>query len=133
MLQIYFFRNMYANDQFGVSTCCTIITPYNYKETLLIIAISHLSYMICIKNLHKTMLSYSRSVVSTEGNFVRLNMKVKKYKRKGFRAMTGGAYKRQEWKKRMQGRQEGNSGNKCFKCGQAGHWAKNCKSKFTNG
>ena len=70
---------------------------------------------------------------------MRLNMKVKKYQRKGFRAMTGGAYKRQAWKKRMQGRQgEGqqrqgrqeNSGNKCFKCGQPGHWAKNCKGMF---
>ena len=64
-------------------------------------------------------------------------MKVKKYQRKGFKAVSGGAHKRKAWKKMMQGRQEnggdsgGNSrGNNCFKCGQAGHWARNCKGRF---
>ena len=71
-------------------------------------------------------------------NFVRLNMKVKKFSKRPGRSLTGSAYKRHVWKKRQN--QETGSGvggagrggarkggrNICFKCGKPGHWAKNC-------
>lgn len=71
-------------------------------------------------------------------NFVRLNMKVKKFSKRPGRSLTGSAYKRHMWKKRQN--QETGSGvggagrggarkggrNICFKCGKPGHWAKNC-------
>lgn len=67
-------------------------------------------------------------------NFVRLNMKVKRYSRRPGRALTGSAYKRQEWKKRQrEGEKSVPSRGKgrfvCFKCGNAGHWARNCKER----
>jgi hypothetical protein len=56
-------------------------------------------------------------------------MKVKKYRGKG-KAMSGAAYKRMAWKQKMAkkfgGKSTGKTG-KCFKCGQEGHWAKQCK------
>ncbi|XP_076449697.1 ATP-dependent DNA helicase Q4-like isoform X2 [Babylonia areolata] len=57
-------------------------------------------------------------------NFVRLNMKAKKFVRKGSR-MTGGQWKRKQWKQKMAARSK-SYGNKCFKCGQSGHWASKC-------
>ena len=71
-------------------------------------------------------------------NFIRLNMKMKKFCKRPGRSMTGSAYKRQMWKKRQ--KQDAGSGvggagrggarkggrNVCFKCGKPGHWAKNC-------
>ena len=84
-----------------------------------------------------------------EGNFVRLNMKNKKYRRPG-KAMTGEAYKRKQWKSRgLFGKgppKDWKNPNKkppppawatgakskpgkCYKCGEEGHWANKCTGK----
>ena len=68
-------------------------------------------------------------------NFVRLNMKVKRFSRGRGRSLSGSAYKRHMWKKRQAQEVGGDRGgakkgvtrrNVCFKCGKPGHWAKNC-------
>ena len=62
-------------------------------------------------------------------NFVRLNMKVKRYSKKSGR-ITGSGYKRKMWKQNQGITGSGSGGRKgfnvCFKCGKPGHWAKNC-------
>ncbi|CAC5357583.1 RECQL4 [Mytilus coruscus] len=58
-------------------------------------------------------------------NFVRLNMKIKTYKRKGKKGMTGPQMRRFQWKQKMKSRSK-SYGDKCFKCGQEGHWANKC-------
>ena len=62
-------------------------------------------------------------------NFVRLNMKKKGYRRKG-KGMTGGQYKRLQWKQKMAARSESFGSDKCFKCGGTGHWAKKCNGEI---
>ncbi|XP_033755742.1 ATP-dependent DNA helicase Q4-like [Pecten maximus] len=66
----------------------------------------------------------SRRKISQD-NFVRLNMKVKTYKRKGGKGMTGPQHKRFMWKQKMAAR-SASRGDNCFKCGQSGHWANKC-------
>lgn len=68
-------------------------------------------------------------------NFVKLNMKVKRYSRRPGRALTGSAHKRAEWKKRQKGSETRGRGKGaggrfvCYKCGKTGHWARNCRER----
>ena len=57
----------------------------------------------------------SRQTSDVSQNFVRLNMKIKRYKRKG---QSGS----QKYKKHRFGRGK----NACYKCGAKGHWARDC-------
>ncbi|XP_045192518.2 ATP-dependent DNA helicase Q4-like isoform X2 [Mercenaria mercenaria] len=66
----------------------------------------------------------TRAKAISNDNFIKLNMKIKTYKRKG-RHMTGPQYKRKMWKEKMQARSK-SYGDACFKCGQSGHWANKC-------
>ena len=73
---------------------------------------------------------------SVSDNFVRLNMKAKRFSR-GKGRLSGSAYKRKEWRKNQGGgggeggggRGGGGGRNVCFRCGKPGHWAKNCTEK----
>ena len=70
-----------------------------------------------------------RSASVSGDNFVRLNMKVKKYQRKGGH-ISGPAYKRMQWKEKMKARSESFGSDKCFKCGGSGHWANKCRGLY---
>lgn len=61
-----------------------------------------------------------------KGNFVRLNMKRRFYKRKGH-GMSGARIKRQIWKSKLKRKLEGGSSyGRCFVCDEEGHWANKC-------
>ena len=101
------------------------------------------------KTVKKSKPANAKSVSSQSGssavseNFVRLNMKIKRFSKKTGR-MTGSAYKRKMWKKNQALRELGGGAgsssssrgggkgsgfkgrNVCFKCGKPGHWARNC-------
>jgi len=57
-------------------------------------------------------------------NFVKLNMKVKKYQPKGSR----GGGRPMTYRQRMMERRKNHSSDKCYKCGLDGHWARDCRS-----
>lgn len=65
-------------------------------------------------------------------NFVRINLKKKVFVR-GKKGLTGGMYKRQQWKQRQNAANGGKGNYKakmltCRRCGEVGHWAKSCMS-----
>ena len=79
--------------------------------------------------------SGGRSRGNGDGNFVKLNMRVKKFAR-GKGGRSGSSHKRFAWKQKMKSRAESygstgtpGSGN-CFKCGEPGHWANKCKGNY---
>ncbi|XP_045633383.1 LOW QUALITY PROTEIN: ATP-dependent DNA helicase Q4 [Ursus americanus] len=74
----------------------------------------------------------SRSALRSGGNYVRLNMKQKRYVRGP--ALRGRLLRKQMWKQKWQKKGECFGGgqpkatvkNSCFQCGQLGHWSSQC-------
>ena len=72
---------------------------------------------------------------SLSDNFVRLDLRRKHYKAKG-RGMSAKTYKRGMFKKKQFDKDRGGvsrggmgRGTHCFKCGEVGHWARNCSQR----
>ncbi|XP_014783451.1 ATP-dependent DNA helicase Q4 [Octopus bimaculoides] len=78
------------------------------------------------KQTKKTFAAPKMSQINKSENFVRLNMKVKRFSKKG-QGTKGAKFKRLEWKRKMRAKQK-SYGERCFRCGENGHWAKNCKN-----
>ena len=66
-------------------------------------------------------------------NFVRINLKKKVFARRKGGGKTGSWHKRNAWKQKMKARSESFGSSKCYKCGEEGHWAKNCKGAASKG
>ena len=47
----------------------------------------------------------------------------------GAAGLTPGQLRKKQWKQKMSARSQSFGSNKCFKCGQEGHWANKCKSE----
>ncbi|XP_023579664.1 ATP-dependent DNA helicase Q4 isoform X2 [Octodon degus] len=73
-----------------------------------------------------------QTVIQDKGNYVRLNMKQKRYARVG--ALRGRLLRKQAWKQKWQKKKEYLRGGgprattekSCFQCGQFGHWKSQC-------
>ncbi|GFN75179.1 ATP-dependent DNA helicase q4-like [Plakobranchus ocellatus] len=70
-----------------------------------------------------------KNAASLNENYVCLNMKKKGYRRKGGAGLTSAQLRKKQWKQKMSARSQSFGTNKCFKCGQEGHWANKCKGK----
>ncbi|XP_038615914.1 ATP-dependent DNA helicase Q4 [Tachyglossus aculeatus] len=78
-----------------------------------------------------------RAAPKASGNFVRLNMKKKRYVKGN--ALRGNLLRKQVWKQKWQkkGQQFGGGGSPsgrgnddaCFRCGERGHWAARCRRR----
>lgn len=60
----------------------------------------------------------ARRKKAVKENFLRLDLKRKSFASKGYKKFNVQKYKRKQWKQ--------NQRDKCFKCGEKGHWAANC-------
>ncbi|NXC36561.1 RECQ4 helicase, partial [Campylorhamphus procurvoides] len=76
-----------------------------------------------LENIPKSLFSHRRS----RGNFVRLNLRRKRYVRGP--ALRGNCLRRQVWKEKWRKkfpRFGGGGSDLCFRCGERGHWAAQC-------
>uniref|UniRef100_T1JDJ3 Uncharacterized protein n=1 Tax=Strigamia maritima TaxID=126957 RepID=T1JDJ3_STRMM len=62
---------------------------------------------------------------SVNDNFVRIDIKHKKFHR-GKRAFSAVKYKRKKWAMKQKFKDDLGDESECFRCGQTGHWIKNC-------
>ncbi|NXF81550.1 RECQ4 helicase, partial [Sclerurus mexicanus] len=81
------------------------------------------------ENVPKSVFSRRRSPRS-RGNFVRLNLRRKRYVRGP--ALRGNSLRKQVWKQKWRKKSErfgGGGADVCFRCGQRGHWAAECPGR----